>query len=208
MVSEKMVFVITIFLILIIFISIIFISINVMKVKENFTGHATGYVNISIVTSLAIELHNFTIDWKAGSIDSEENNATLYTDGDNDGIVLRGNWSGVNVTGCTLENIGSVNASIYIETNRDAQDMFNGTSGTNEQYQIKISNKETNACVGNTDVWIDVNKTNKGTKYCDNFNYLGSNDEAYIDILLTVPYDVNNLGLQQDIITVVADVVG
>jgi hypothetical protein len=201
MLSKNLIFVFLVVLIVIIFINLSAVSF-VFLYKNQVTGHASGFVNISILPSISINLTNFLIDWKAGSITPGEFNATLYTDGDNDGTVERGNWSGINVTGYTLENTGNINATIYISTNKNAHDMFAGTSATNEQYQIKVSDKETGACIGNTSIWIDVNKTSPGTKYCDHLNFLNSSDEAYVDVLLTVPFDINNIGLQTDIITI------
>jgi hypothetical protein len=115
--------------------------------------------------------------------------------------------SGENVTSFVLENTGNINCSFFIQTNRNAHDMFNSSSNTNEQYKIKVSNRESGACSGGSlNTWIDVNKSAPGTKYCNQFSYLNSSDEVFIDILLTVPYDIQNLGFRFDVVTITANV--
>lgn len=203
--------IILLFVIIVIVLSVINILVIYLKILEfnkNFTGDQVGYVNFTIMTSLLIDITRDTIDWGSGTLNgsgSEQFNATLYTDGDNPGVVLRGNWSN-NVSGFIVANVGSINSSIYIQNSKNASDMFGSFSGTNEEYKVKVTEKDVGSCSGNTGVWVDANKSAQGTLFCSSLGS-GSSNEIYVDILLTVPYDITNLGTVSDIITITADAV-
>jgi hypothetical protein len=182
---------------------------KISDLNEKITGYATnvttGYVNITIVQTIALNLTRGVIDWGSGSINSGEVNATLYTDGDNNGTVIRGNWTGENAKALILQNIGGVNASITIKTDKDAHDFFNSSSGTNERYMLNVTQRN-NSCSGGDYTlgqWADVNLT--GAKYCNHFNYQPPYNTVYIDVLLTVPKDANKIGYLSDFITVIGD---
>lgn len=206
--NNNLMVVITIFLILIIFINIFVI----FNFESYLTGKVTraGYVNITILTAININLTRDSINWSSGAVNIGEKNATLYTRGDNAGIVARGNWSGTNAQAFIVENIGSINCSIRLQTTKNAHDFFNSSTNSNEQYMWNVSNKELNSCSGEVILgnWTDVNKTSGGTEFCKQFNNQQSNNEIYVDILLTVPYDTQNTGEQSDILTVFADASG
>src|SRR3989338_9748203 len=97
------------FLVLVLFfISLInlFIVLNdIENIKNELTGYTSGYVNLTILSSVSINLTVDSISWGLGSINSSETNATLYTRGNQSGVVIRGNWSGENVSGFVLQNI-------------------------------------------------------------------------------------------------------
>lgn len=84
-------------------------------------------VNITIQENLAISFVNDTIVWGTGSVVSGQNFANLTSDGRMD------NWQNLtrpNVTlGFVLENIGNINASLYLKTDKNATKfiMFDGT---------------------------------------------------------------------------------
>lgn len=180
--------------------------------KNYFTGMATneGYVNLSILTSVNINMTRDRINWSSGSVNTGERNATLYTRGDNTGIADRGNWSGADAKAFVVENIGGVNCSIKLQTMKNAHDFFNSSTSSNEQYMWNISNKNPESCSGGATlgVWTDVNKTDGGTLFCSQFSNNIASNEIYIDILLTIPYDSQNTGEQSDILTVSADTAG
>lgn len=192
-----------------IIIVIINISITYIKIadfEEKSTGKVLGYVNLSVSTFVALNMLQDAIDWGPGNINYSYLNSTLYTRGNNTGIVERGNWSGENATAFVVQNIGNSNCSLFIQSGKDAHDLFESASSTNEQYMINVSNKEANSCSGGANLgqWIDVNKTNGGTKYCSQFSSLQNNNEVYIDVLLTVPADSNKIGNLSDTFTITA----
>ena len=179
----------------------------VVKSNKDLTGHATSFVNISISPLLEINLSQNIVNWSSGTVNSGNLNATLYTNGSGDGFVLRGNWTGVGVRGFVVENVGSINCSLNIEAGKNASALFSSFSNSNQQYQWNVSNKESGACLNATggpgwNTWVDVNTTSSGTKICNSFGYLDNSDEIYIDVLLTIPSDAQNIGSVSDTISV------
>jgi len=186
-------------------------SFNNLNLMQKLTGYSTsyGYVNLTILTYVSINLTVDSISWGEGNINAGEVNATLYTVGDEVGVVQRGNWSGVNASAFVVENTGNLNCSISIQSGKNAHDFFNSGTNSNEQYMLNVSNKEAGSCIGSSlGSWVDVNKTSGGTKFCNNFNFRQGVDEIYIDVLLTVPADAGNLDEQSDVIIVTADAAG
>ncbi len=193
---------------ILIFIFFILFGIIFYFYETKVTGYASGYVNISVLNWVAISLNNDTIDWGEGVIDYGELNSTLYTNNNHSGIVLRGNWSGAGVTAFEVENIGNVNCSLSIRNNKNASQFFGSLSNSNQEYKINVTNKEPNSCSGNlVGQWVDSNISLGGTRFCDSFYYLSTNNEVFINVLFTVPYDASNLGNQTDVITITASAV-
>jgi len=193
--------------ILVVLIQISVTYIKISEFEKELTGKASGYVNITIDTLVSVNLSRDSLNWGEGVIDYGQLNATLFTQGDNDGNVTRGNWSGTGVYGFIVENIGSVNSTLSLESLKNASDFFTSVSNSNQQYQFNVSNKEDSSCSGGVlGVWADVNKTSGGTLYCGQFGFNSGRNEVYINVLLTVPYDAANIGEQTDTITVTANV--
>lgn len=200
-------YILVIITIIVIVVNITVTLIKVTEFKRQIFGYATsteGYFNITVGSYIILNLSRDNIHWGSGTINSNSSNATLYTNNDSDGTVIRGNWSGENVKGLILKNIGSLNCSIFIQTGKDAHDFFMSNSSTNEEYKIKVTNKDEGSCTGNINDWLDANKTSGGTKYCSQFDFDFSHNEIYIDVLLTIPNDANKLGEQSDDIIIIA----
>jgi len=200
-------------LIIVVIFSLINIFVTFIKIsdfKRELTGQVLGYVNLTVNTVVSINMTNDVMNWSSGSINKGQLNSTLYTNGSNNGIVLRGNWSGKNAKAFIVRNIGVVNSSLFLKTEKNAHDFFNSLSSSNEEYQWNVSNKEVGSCSGGAElgIWADVNKTGSGTKFCSQFGFQEGWDEVYIDLLITVPYDSGNLGLLSDTITITADAAG
>ncbi|MDP3881937.1 MAG: hypothetical protein Q8Q31_03625, partial [Nanoarchaeota archaeon] len=109
----------------------------------------------------------------------------------------------------TLENIGNVNATLYLKTGKNSTQFI---GGSDPAYQFNISNNETGSCWQNNNtgnfttigLYYEVNATNgDGTKVCDYFSYEDSKDALRIDILLRVPSS-SNTGTIEDTITATA----
>ncbi len=189
----------------------IFINIfEIPKLIEKLTGYASGYVNVTISNQIVVNLTIDTLDWGSGTITGGNTNATLKTNGNNAGTVLRGNWSGDNAKAFVVENIGNVNCSLFLYSEKNASSFFASLSNSNQDFKFNVSNKNSNSCSGTALLgsWIDVNTTSSGTKYCSQFDYHRDNNEIYIDVLLTVPNDAGNIGAISDTITITADAGG
>ncbi len=210
--SETLVLILSIAMIFFSFISIFVFLFENPEIIQKLTGYVStnyGYVNLSISTYASINLSIDSISWGIGNVNSGEVNATLYTVGNSSGVVQRGNWSGANITGLIVENVGNINCSISIQTEKNAHDFFNSLTSSNEQYKINVSNKEPGSCSGSQlDAWVDVNKSSGGTRFCNNFSFNKARNEIYVDVLLTVPYDAGNIGQQSDMIIITGDASG
>ena len=202
--NDKTIFFLVLILIILSIINLFIVIFNISSISHDLTGYTSGYVNLTVLSSVSINLTVDSISWGFGSINSNETNATLYTRGNQSGIVLGGNWSSENVNGFALENIGNVNCSLYIQNEKDAHGFFNSSSSTNEEYKLNVTNKESNSCFNLTILGIfnDVNITSPGTQYCENFTFEGTKDEIYIDVLLTVPFDSGYIGDRSDTINI------
>ena len=191
------------------------VSITLMKVSyfnEKITGLAsTGYVNITVETEISINMSRDTVNWGSGLINgtgANRFNATLKT-AQETATVERGNWSYGSVKGLILQNLGNINASINLSTTNNADDLFGsaeGPSSDNQRYKWNVTNKDAGSCsggIGPLNTWLDVNKSTS-ENFCGQFNYGNNENEVYIDIWLTVPYDAQNTGSRSDTITVTA----
>lgn len=173
--------------------SVIYLKIS--SLNKEITGFASGYVNITVQSKLAINLTNATILWGPGSINSGEVNATLFTKSSAAGSVSRGNWSGNNASGILIENIGNINTTLEFKAGLNAAQMF-GNVGQQE-YKFNVSTKSgEGTCRNNTalNTWVDVNTSGTiGTLYCSQFGYESAMDEVWLNVLLTVPYNTTNI---------------
>ena len=193
-------------------VALVFAAINasIVLIKtpsfKKITGYASsGYVNVTVDTQITINMTTDTVNWGAGTIDPGQDNATLKTNNGGTASVTGGNWSDEpGPTALVVANIGSVNASLTLKTEKNATTFFAG--GTlNSEYMWNITNKDAGSCNGGTEVlnaWRNVNKTVAG-KFCSQFGFFPAN-EIYINLLLTIPKDTTSTGLQSDTITVTA----
>jgi len=200
-----------IFAVLLIIFSFVYLFFGLIKfdnLRET-TGFVTSsYVNISIDPRLEINMTQSIVNWGSGTIDAGENNSTLYTNNTNSGVVERGNWSGENAKAFIIENVGSVNCSLFLLSGKNAEDLFNSASNSHQKYKWKVNDNETNSCLNATGLsggwkgWADVNTTGSGTKICNSLSFRDGSDKIYINVLLTIPYDAQNKGNINDSITV------
>jgi len=185
--------------------------IKISDFNEQITGFASGYVNLTINTLITINISRNT-QWGGGMVNTTEGatNASLTTIQES-ASVIRGNWT-AGAKAIVIQNLGNVNASLFITAGKDAAGFFGGTPG-DQSYKWNITNKEAGSCLNATDVggwnrWADVNITTGGTKFCSQFGYVAGQNEVYLDTQLVVPYDAKNTSVQTDTITITGNTAG
>ena len=195
-------------------IAIVNLSVSLMKVadmNEKISGYAAGYVNLTIQTVIAINVSNQITQWGVGvvnttadqgicNIPANQVNATLTTQGDADGVVVCGNWSGLygnlnSAKALIVQNLGTVNASLYLVSNKNDTELIGGDETINA-FQWNITDKQANSCQFNTTfggngVFVDVNESgsNDPQGICTNFSFDSNAREIYIDTKIVVPYN-------------------
>jgi len=201
---------IAVLVVVVIVVAVINLSITVMKVsefREKITGFATGYVNITIASSISLNLTNSTVEFGGGGVNSTCDRATLTTKGRLLPTVVCGNWSthsaaGVSPHGIAIENNGNTNCTITAQADTAAATFIGGTGST---YQWNISMSEDGSCSGNAtafDVFRTANVTDPVT-LCTDFSSLDTADELTIDVNITVPTDAT-IGIRTNTITITA----
>ncbi len=153
------------------------------------TGLATdtATANVTITSSEAINFTTDNINWGSGTVNGGETNATLDTAS---GTVTGGTWTAVS-QGFILENIGNVNVTLDLATDKDASTFIGGTSPL---YQFNVTNNEAGSCPSANQsitfgAYYDVNTTSPGTRVCDNFQFTDASDTLRIDIKVVIPAD-------------------
>jgi hypothetical protein len=162
-----------------------------------------SYVNVSITTTLAIEVIQEDVNFGEGAVDAGESNAELYTNQDNAPTQNRGNWTLPNAYAIEVRNVGNINCSLDIASSKTASSFL---GGTNPEYQWKVSDKESGSCSGGLThgSWYDVNSS---ARLCQHLSPINSSDEIFLDIRVVVPYDANptaSLVHKTDILTLTA----
>jgi hypothetical protein len=162
-----------------------------------------GYVNVSITTTLAIEVIQEDVDFGEGAVTAGYANAELYTNQDGAATQVNGNWTLPNAYAIEVRNVGNINCSLDIASSKTASSFI---GGTNPEYQWKVSDKESGSCSGGLthSVWYDVNSS---ARLCQHLSPINATDEIFLDIRVVVPYDANpsdSLVHKTDIITITA----
>jgi hypothetical protein len=185
--------------------------IKVNQLKEQMTGNAVGYVNLSIVQEINIE-SNGSIEWGEGLVNTTGgyNYTILETSSGAAGNVTGGNWSAESKTqAIEIKNIGNVNCSLTFASRWEtgaAHQLFGGTA-MYENYTWKVSEKETGSCNTPTANFTRWTEPNGSINFCNNMGYVDTKDEVYFNVRLFVPYDANVTGnkeARQDIIQITA----
>ena len=202
---NNILFIFAMFAIFFIFVNITVTFLKIVEFNKELSGYSFANVNISINSVILLNMPQNLLDWGVGSVNSSFNNATLYTRGNNTGYVYGGNWSGSNVTGFVVQNLGTVNCSISIRTNKNAHDFFMSASNTNEEYKLNVTNKNPDSCSGGSTLglWSNVSTDPGGTLYCSQFNHDTNHNEVYVDVLMTIPKDANKIAPQSDTLTII-----
>jgi len=148
--------------------------------RSSITGDATnsGFVNVTVSTSVNVTMTSDNVFWGAGMVDFGETNATI----DSEGNVERGNWSVLN-EGLVIKNEGNVDTVLSISSNKNAEEFLGGTAPS---YQYKVTNVDDEACIPlagfNLGTYYDINST--VTQVCSSFTVSKS---VNIDFKLVIP---------------------
>jgi len=178
------------------------LSVSFIKISdfnEKVTGLASGYVNLTVNTQISIAMHNDTIEWGGGVVntDSGYSFANLTTHAFQNGTVdAGGNWTNNSnsALGIVVENTGSVNASLTITSENDSEHFIGGTGPI---FRWNVTDKEAGTCNNGShdalSTWTDANTG--GLKFCEEMGYLIGADEIYLDVWLGIPVDANRTGV-------------
>jgi len=171
------------------YIAIAVIVVSLLVIGVRFTGHvvqSTGIVNVSVDPTAAINFTTNFINFGNGSVILGQPYAVLESNVAN---AVNGSWA-YSAQNFTLENIGNINVSLQLKTNKDAA-VFIG--GTNPEYQYNVTNTKAESCTGASGVtltaWNDVNTTDPGTTICPSFGFASAYDQIQIDVRLLIPSD-------------------
>jgi hypothetical protein len=168
--------------------AVLVIVVSLASIGMQITGYAavtdTAVVNVTVMTSAAINFTTDYINFGEGLVDGGQSGAHLHTNGT---ATVDGNWTSLG-SGFTLENIGNVNLSLGLMADNDA-DGFIG--GTNPQFRYLVSESAGNAgsCASASGTWTDFTTSN--VSVCANFPIEDTRDEVDVDIHLYIPSDSN-----------------
>ena len=168
------------------YISVLVILLSFINLGLVINGNAVGTLNITIYDYVNINFTTNLVNFGNGAIDSGKSNASIDTLGN----VVNGNWTPIN-NGFILENMGNVNVSLDLKSEKTAVQFLGGTSPL---YQYNFTDKagETGSCLNETflkGTWINVNTTSSGDRLCNPLRFENSNDTIRIDIKLVIPSD-------------------
>lgn len=164
------------------YVSIAVIVISLFFIGMRITGYTiisneTAMVNVTVATSAALNFTTDFLDFGVGTIIPGQrgliwtNGTTIY-------------WNGSQPTGeLVLENIGNINLSITLQTNKSVEDFLGGTS---PRFGAKVSDTvgHEGACGGTTKFsnYNDINSTAQVA--CSVFQYDNSLDSIDIDFFI------------------------
>ncbi|OIO80232.1 hypothetical protein AUJ84_04275 [Candidatus Pacearchaeota archaeon CG1_02_32_132] len=166
---------------------------------------SSGQANLTIESAVSINFSNAIINWSSGRINGGQTRAQLLTT--HKGSVTNGNWTAQE--GFILENIGNVNVTLDLKTNKNSTTLF---GGTNPGYQWNVTANGTAADVGGTcgntttllngghelGYFYPVNTS--GMRFCATFNFNTGLDILRIDFNMTIPEDATT-GDLGDVVT-------
>jgi len=168
---------------------------SVTSFEDILTGFAStelGFVNVSLssnavinISSAAGDAGSDAINWSGGSVDSLANHATLDTSGG--GSVTNGTWPS-QAGGFLIDNIGNVNVTLSISSDKVAQAFLDGSS---PYFQYNLSDSLSGSCTayvsGFNSSWKEFTET--PVEACTSFIKNTDHDQLRLDIKLVIPAD-------------------
>jgi hypothetical protein len=172
------------------------------------TSSTSGFVNISIFSTAAINVSPDTIDFNSGQLHPGVayawvmSNWTVGTTNTSNGTwknnaseprfntTTNQSWNGTSII---VNNTGNVNVSLNVSSGSGASFL----TGTDPKYFLKVTNAdgETGSCTGGISgagVWVEVD-SNGGEKinFCGELSPVNATDSIYLDAMLRIPNDAN-----------------
>ena len=89
------------------------------------TSNQTGLVNVTISASGALNFTTALLDFGTGAVTGGQSGATINSESS----VTGGTWTPI-AGQLVLENIGNINVSLTLSTNKTVDDFIGGTSPT------------------------------------------------------------------------------
>jgi len=174
---------------------------NVTFTKDTSGGgggsNGSGFVNISIFTTVSITVDPDTIDFNSGQLDDGveyawvmSNHSTGTTNTSN------GSWTGSaseNGTSIIINNTGNVNISLNISSGSGADFL----TGTDPKYFLKVidADGETGSCTGGVSgpgIWIEIDSDGgEENEFCGELSPVNASDSIFVDAMLRIPNDAN-----------------
>ncbi len=168
------------------YVSIAIIVISLFFIGVRFTGYAvtnneTGVVNVTIQTSAALNFTTDLLDFGAGTI-TPGSRALVWTNG----TAVAWTPAVANPTGqLVLENIGNVNLSVTLQTNKTAVDFLGGTD-PGFGAQVADDPNAIGSCTGNQTFasYAPINET--AQLACQSLGYAPNQDTVDINFFINI----------------------
>jgi hypothetical protein len=165
------------------YISIAVIAISLFFIGTNLTGFAvtdneTGLVNVTIVTSAALNFSTALFDFGSGTVNDA--GARLWSNGTN----ISGTWN-ITPGNLVLENVGNTDVSLNLSANKSAQQFI----GAGAEFRALVTENETGSCgsPGSFNTYEEITTT--PVVACGNFPSGGAMDSINISFELYIPSD-------------------
>lgn len=148
----------------------------------------TGTVDLEIDELTEVSFTVDAIDWGAGTVNgTDSNTAVLQSNGT--GSVTGGSWA-VNSDNLTLENIGTEDVSLVLNSSTTATTFIGGT-GASFKWMVSNVTGEDSCVAANATGFEEVNTT-AGSTVCSTFYADNSKDSIDINFELTIPLDADD----------------
>lgn len=195
-------------LMIIAIIAVVFAAVNLVIIInkiggiETLTGFAidTGTANLSITGVAQVNFTTYVINWGSGYVNASELSCELNTNGINNCT----DFTTVS-TGLILENIGNVNVTLNLSSDKNAASFIGGSDVT-PIYEWNVSNNEAGSCVNGTgfvktEITTYTTVTTTPQLACEQFGY-DTLDTLEIDLKVVIPSDA--AGTKGSVITATA----
>ena len=159
----------------------------------------TGTVDFDIEAFTEINFITDSMDFGVGHVNNGTGSAILQSN--ESGSVTGGSWATI-TTELVLQNVGTANVSLVLNSSANATDFIGGTSPL-FKWMVTNSSGEDSCVAGNASTFEEVNVTT-GSTVCDTFYWDDSKDSIDINFELTIPYDASVVTASSATITAIA----
>lgn len=167
------------------YVSIAIIAVSLFFIGTELTGFATvndtGVVNVTISTSAALNFSTALLDFGSGAVSGGAAGATLTSVGA--GSTTDGTWT-VQPGQLILENIGNVNVTLNLTSNKTVADFIDGTDPT---FKAIVTDNETGSCTGTQTFSSLTDITTSQQTACGVFGFADAADRINVDFEIYIP---------------------